>query len=334
MMTIGGLKERYRCKEKKMKKAIVTTTINPPTKASLAYAAKRDWDFIVVGDTKTPHADYEALDGCIYLSPEKQESIDKQLSDMLGWKTIQRRNMGFVYANSQDYDVIATVDDDNIPLEGWGEMFEGFRPISSNVLRRTHPSSPIIEPVAPRIREYTPTECKFFDPLAVTKHHHLWHRGFPLQHVSQRLGLASKLIESPVFDIQANLWNGDPDVDAVCRMIHNPEVEFSDVTSYYCSSAIAPFNSQNTLLSSRVLKDYFVFDRCGRMDDIFGAYIVQKLGYKVCFGPPTVYQERNPHDLTEDMKKEYIGYENVQHILGSEEFIHKPSYERYRELMQ
>lgn len=317
-----------------MKKAIVTTTINPPTKASLAYAAKRDWDFIVVGDTKTPHADYEALDGCIYLSPEKQESIDKQLSDMLGWKTIQRRNMGFVYANSQDYDVIATVDDDNIPLDGWGEMFEGFRPISSNVLRRTHPSSPIIEPVAPRIREYTPTECKFFDPLAVTKHHHLWHRGFPLQHVSQRLGLTSKLIESPVFDIQANLWNGDPDVDAVCRMIHNPEVEFSDVTSYYCSSAIAPFNSQNTLLSSRVLKDYFVFDRCGRFDDIFGAYIVQKLGYKVCFGPPTVYQERNPHDLTEDMKKEYIGYENVQHILESEEFIHKPSYNRYRELMQ
>ncbi len=110
--------------------------------------------------------------------------------------------------------------------------------------------------------------------------------------------------------------------------------EFSDVTSYYCSSAIAPFNSQNTLLSSRVLKDYFVFDRCGRFDDIFGAYIVQKLGYKVCFGPPTVYQGRNPHDLTEDMKKEYIGYENVQHILESEEFIHKPSYERYRELMQ
>ena len=54
MMTIGGLKEKFRCKEKKMKKAIVTTTINPPTKASLAYAAKRDWDFIVVGDTKTP----------------------------------------------------------------------------------------------------------------------------------------------------------------------------------------------------------------------------------------------------------------------------------------
>ena len=76
-----------------MKKAIVTTTINPPTKASLAYAAKRDWDFIVVGDTKTPHADYEALDGCIYLSPEKQENIDKSLSDMLGWKTIQRRDL-------------------------------------------------------------------------------------------------------------------------------------------------------------------------------------------------------------------------------------------------
>ena len=77
-----------------MKKAIVTTTINRPTEAR-AFAAMRGWDFIVVGDTKTPHSEYEALDGCIYLSPEKQESIDKPLSDMLGWKTIQRRNMGF-----------------------------------------------------------------------------------------------------------------------------------------------------------------------------------------------------------------------------------------------
>ena len=314
-----------------MKKAIVTTTINRPTEASRAFAAMRGWDFIVVGDTKTPHSEYEALDGCIYLSPEKQESIDKPLSDMLGWKTIQRRNMGFVYANSQNYDVVATVDDDNIPLEGWGQMFEGFRPNSDALVRRTHPSSPIVAPFTPKIREFTPIACRFFDPLSATKHSRLWHRGFPLQHVSAR-SVTSKMIESPIFDIQANLWNGDPDVDAICRMVYAPDVTFDDVEEYYCSSAIAPFNSQNTLLSSRVLKDYFVFDKSGRMDDIYGAYVVQKLGYKVCFGPPTVYQARNPHDLTEDMKKEYCGYEHVHRILDTDDFIYKPSYERYREL--
>jgi hypothetical protein len=46
-----------------------------------------------------------------------------------------------------------------------------------------------------------------------------------------------------------------------------------------------------------------------------------------------VYQARNEHDLTVDMKKEYIGYENVKDILENEDFIYKPSYERYREIM-
>ena len=46
------------------------------------------------------------------------------------------------------------------------------------------------------------------------------------------------------------------------------------------------------------------------MDDIWAAYYVQTKGYKVIFNSASVYQERNPHDLTKDMKKEYLGYEN------------------------
>jgi spore coat polysaccharide biosynthesis protein SpsF (cytidylyltransferase family) len=76
-----------------------------------------------------------------------------------------------------------------------------------------------------------------------------------------------------------------------------------------------------------------VFDKVGRMDDIFASYVVQKMGYKVVYGPASVYQARNEHDLTIDMKKEYIGYENVKDILETEDFIYKPSYERYREIM-
>ena len=83
-----------------MKKIIVTTTINSPTIATKKFAeiAERDgWTFVVVGDTKTPHSEYEKLN-CIYLSPEKQESLNKELSDSIGWKSIRRRNMGFLYA--------------------------------------------------------------------------------------------------------------------------------------------------------------------------------------------------------------------------------------------
>ena len=43
-------------------------------------------------------------------------------------------------------------------------------------------------------------------------------------------------------------------------------------------------------------------------------------------------RRRARRGLTEDMKKEYCGYENVQHILDTDDFIYKPSYKRYREL--
>ena len=102
-----------------MNKYIVTTTINPPTLATIKYSRKEDWTLIVVGDTKTPHYEYENLN-CIYLSPEYQEKTYPELSDTIGWKSIQRRNIGFVEAYNRGADIVATVDDDNIPYDSWG----------------------------------------------------------------------------------------------------------------------------------------------------------------------------------------------------------------------
>jgi hypothetical protein len=45
------------------------------------------------------------------------------------------------------------------------------------------------------------------------------------------------------------------------------------------------------------------------MDDIWAAYYVQALGHKVIYNKSTVYQDRNEHNLIEDLKKEYLGYE-------------------------
>ena len=52
------------------------------------------------------------------------------------------------------------------------------------------------------------------------------------------------------------------------------------------------------------------------MDDIWAAYYIQAKGYKVIFNAASVYQERNPHDLTKDMKKEYLGYENNLNLIN------------------
>lgn len=110
-----------------MNKFIVTTTIHPVSKATRLFCQKNDWQLIIVGDLKTPHVEYEELEkkykNVVYLSPKKQEKQYKKLSDVIGWKSIQRRNVGFVYAYQEGADIIASVDDDNIPYDSWGKNY-------------------------------------------------------------------------------------------------------------------------------------------------------------------------------------------------------------------
>jgi hypothetical protein len=76
------------------------------------------------------------------------------------------------------------------------------------------------------------------------------------------------------------------------------------------ANKLSPFNSQNTFLNRASALDYFLFPHIGRMDDIWASYYVQSLGYKVIYNKASVFQDRNVHNLIEDMKKEYLGYEN------------------------
>ena len=73
------------------------------------------------------------------------------------------------------------------------------------------------------------------------------------------------------------------------------------------SNQIAPFNSQNTFLSREVLPYYAVLPHVGRMDDIWGAYIVQHyFPDSVIYNKATVYQDRNLQDLITNLENEII----------------------------
>ena len=267
-----------------MRKVIVSTTINPPTKAIKRFQNMKGWDLVVVGDLKTPK-NYK-LDEGTYLTPAMQEAYDKKLSDAIGWNCIQRRNFGVLYAHDKGADIVALVDDDNIPLDNWGKNLMVGRSVEVN---------------------YYDAKISAFDPVGATNYKHLWHRGYPLQLLAKRdYSMKKKKRITP--DIQADFWNGDPDIDAICRMEHAPEVKFQNKFFPIASNKISPFNSQNTFLNKKVLRDYFLFTEIGRMDDIWAAYRVQALGFKVVFGKPSVYQLRNPHDLTIDLKQEILGY--------------------------
>ena len=77
-----------------MNKFIVTTSINKPTKAIRIFDSLR-LKLIVVGDKKTPK-NYKLKNG-IYLTTKDQVKIDKELSNLIGWNCIERRNFGFIF---------------------------------------------------------------------------------------------------------------------------------------------------------------------------------------------------------------------------------------------
>lgn len=279
-----------------MKKIIVTTTINKPTKATLRFCSMQDWTFIIVGDVITPHKEYLELEkkykNVLYLTPEIQEKKYKKLSDLIGWRSIQRRNIGFVEAYHLDADIIATVDDDNIPYSTWGKHIYVGQTIDVTTYQ---------------------TQSLVFDPLSVTQNNFLWHRGFPIQLLKERLDikLRSKKMKRKVL-VQADLWNGDPDIDALARLTFSPEVTFDRIKAPYASNKISPFNSQNTFLSRDVLPYYAVLPHIGRMDDIWGGYIMQyHFPNSVIYNTPTVYQDRNKQDLIKNLENELLGYRDT-----------------------
>ena len=284
-----------------MNKYIVTTTINKPTKATLKFckiSEERGWVFVIVGDTSTPHDLYKKLEGKFkslkYLHPDYQSKRYKKLSDSLGWKTIRRRNLGFVYAYQSGAEIIATVDDDNIPYSDWGQDLLVGSPVKTSV--------------------FEPKNLKVFDPLSATNQKHIWHRGLPIELIHER---ESKLLkeEKRGFLVQADLWDGDPDIDAIARLALSPEIKFEKFKPF-CSDKISPFNSQNTFLSRKVIPNYMMIPFVGRFDDIWGSYIMQYYHPKsVVYNNASVYQDRNDQDLLKNLKDEFFGYRNTLDLL-------------------
>ncbi len=117
--------------------------------------------------------------------------------------------------------------------------------------------------------------------------------------------------------VNAGLWLGDPDVDAVTRLANSIEAtQFVFDESFGLErGTYSPFNSQNTALARDVIPAYCLSWLVGRHDDIWTSYLVRSiadhLGHLVLYGTPIVRQERNPHNYFNDHEKERQGLEYV-----------------------
>ncbi|MEM9735440.1 MAG: hypothetical protein AAF908_02405 [Pseudomonadota bacterium] len=308
--------------------AVITTTIHVPHVMELHARLRSDADIIVAGDRKSPHAEIRAIaerhPNFIYLDVEAQEAMGTKCSEVIGWNSIQRRNLALLQAISRGADVIVTVDDDNLPMgPDYIDRLEALF------------SAPF-HGLSGETRPGWFNACSLFDA-------DLYHRGYPLD---KRDG-AEELVLSPVWDaeigVAAGLWLGDPDIDATTRLVNGPIYRsLSDVAAagvVALPETWTVFNSQNTAYRRELAPLMMVAPGLGRYDDIWGAYIAKRIlresPWSVHFGPPVVWQQRNEQNVLVNLEKEIMGMrETPRFIQDLEAFALKGStpFEQFRNL--
>lgn len=291
---------------------IVVTSIFQPSPATrmLGKMTRLGWCFVVVADTNGP-AEYDDVEGVIYLTVERQRALNFQIVDRTPWKHFGRKNIGYLYAIAHGAKVIYDTDDDNrlkdmlIPIAGAdpGSRLPKSGPV--NVSR----------PVQDRMET-----AQVFNPYPSFRPTcgHIWPRGFPLDYVRGRgvenWTLVSGQLERPPA-VQQFLADEDPDVDAVFRLTRDLPCNFrglpSDLPEVLATppQVFLPYNAQATVHLYEAFWGLLLpVTVHGRVSDIWRAYLTQKLlwdiGQVVTFTSSHVIHDRVAHDYLKDFQSE------------------------------
>jgi hypothetical protein len=281
---------------------VVLTTIQAPTTAAQRFAAMSGWRFVVVADRKTPPWPQAAVGARgVWLGLDDKCDGDTCLAARLPFDHYARKNLGYMAAIRRGASWIADVDDDNLPLPGWGDR-DSFSEL---------PASIAVVGGARVVNVF-----RFFATG------HVWPRGFPLDHVLAEDPLTVEERSGVRIGVWQGLVAGEPDVDAIFRLTRGESPLFVDrppvalATGVYC-----PFNSQNTLWHEAAFPYlYLPVTVSFRFSDILRGYVAQRgmwaLDLHLAFCGPTVRQDRNPHELLQDFVDEIPCYTQVGSVLA------------------
>ncbi len=271
----------------------IITTIQPPTRAVLQLArALGRWggQLLLVGDRKGPRN--SVLPHTRLLTFSDQLAMPLRLPSLLPADHYVRKNLGYLVAISHRAPVLFETDDDNAPLPEW------------------RPRSRDVQAISVASGRWCNVYRHFSDLL-------IWPRGLPLSETRSAprvpSGRAARLrqVTSP---IQQGLADGNPDVDAVWRMLVGQDVRFARKPSLALKRGVwCPFNSQCTWWWPEAYPLLYLPSCCTfRMTDIWRSFVAQRclweLGACVAFHAPEVFQSRNRHDLLRDFEDEVPGY--------------------------
>lgn len=265
----------------------IITTINEPTNAVQKLYELFGNNLIIVGDLKTPKDwDYNGISPIN--EPSKLYAPNNHYA---------RKNLGYLYAIKNGAKLIYDTDDDNIPNDS-------FVIRDSNVLSYNSFASD-----------------GWFNVYKFFNIENLWPRGFPLKLI-KKLSSYKEFIHSQNSSIQQGVSDGEPDIDAIARLVFNSDTTFKEDRSIYLENDTwCPFNSQSTWWFPKAFPlMYLPITASFRMTDIWRSFIAQRclweIGEGVTFhSPAEVYQKRNEHDLLKDFTDEISGYLNNESIV-------------------
>jgi hypothetical protein len=275
--------------------AIVITSINHPTRAVVEIArdaTKLGAKLIIVGDQKSPK-DFNQP-GADYLNLDDQCRTGFRYAALAPSQHYARKNVGYLQAIAEGATILIETDDDNVPnSEFWKRRIATVRARSLQA------------PGWVNVYRY------FHDGL-------VWPRGLPLDSVNAMLPEAepAKDIYCP---IQQGLADDNPDVDAIYRLLLPIPLRFKPAEPVALRGTWCPFNSQNTTWWPAAFPLLYLPYYCSfRMTDIWRSFVAQRIAYLndwgILFHAPTVYQERNEHNLLKDFEEEIPGYLNNERI--------------------
>lgn len=288
----------YFNKTQKMKRYIVITSIFNPTKAIQSYSKMNDYAVIVVGDKKSP-LDWHC-DDVNFISIEKQDALDFELSKILPYNHYCRKMLGYLVAIENNAEYIIDTDDDNIPKQDW--------------------AFPVLE----NQYETITGEKRFINIYQLYTEQKIWPRGLPLNYINNQIR-CKDIYSTERSKCKVGIWQGladeDPDVDAIYRLTDNKPCYFLEREPIVLGKGIvSPYNSQNTLTRKELFTLlYLPTSVTFRFTDILRGLIAQPImwlyDYHLGFINATVIQERNYHDYMKDFISEIPMYQYGEMII-------------------
>jgi len=280
-----------------VKHCIIITTIHPKSEAISVFEAQPGWHVVTVGDKKSAAIPSSA--NLTFLSLAAQAKLDFRLARECPFNHYARKNIGYLYAIRSGAEVIFDTDDDNTP------------------------NSELILPTFACDHQAL-TVSKFVNIFTHFTREFVWPRGFPFDEIQNARRSPFRLAKTPAAKIGVwqGLSDGEPDVDALFRLVLNHNIRFSRKKAFFLPPGrFCPVNSQNSFWQRRAFPYLYLPATVSfRFTDILRGYVLQRLlwqdGLHVGVAPAAVGHLRNPHDLMKDFADEVPFLLHIKEIVA------------------